>query len=75
MWQELDIKINYKKGSDNHIANNLSILESSSNMQEQRQMMEEFIEKKLLELEVTELPWYADIVNYLDSGLFPPGAY
>lgn len=35
---------------------------------------EEFPNEQLLVLEVTELPWYANIVNYLFRGLLPPGA-
>ena len=36
-------------------------------MVEKRKIKEEFCDEKLLALEVTELPWYADIVNYLVS--------
>lgn len=42
-------------------------------MGEQRKIREEFPDEKLMALEVTDLPWYADIVNYLVSGLFSLG--
>ena len=64
-----------RRGYENQIADNLPRLESLLNVGEHGHMREEFPFEQLLALEVTELPWYADIVNYLDSGLFPPGAY
>ena len=43
-------------------------------MGEQRKIREEFPDEKLMALEVTDLPWYADIVNYFVSSLFQLGA-
>lgn len=71
LLQEFDIEIKDRKGCENLIADHLSMLESSSHVEEQMQIKEEFPEEQLLALEVTELPWYADIVNYLVSGVFP----
>jgi len=74
LLQEFDIDIKDRRGSENQIADHLSRLESSSHVGEQGQIREEFPDEQLLALGVNELPWYADIVNYLVSGLFPPGA-
>lgn len=74
LLQEFDIEIKDRRGSKNQIANHLSRLESLSHVGEQRKIREEFPDEKLLAQKVTKLPWYADIVNYLVSSLFSPGA-
>lgn len=73
LLQEFDIEIKYRRGSEIQIENYLSRFESSSHMGEKRKIREELPYDQLLALEVTELPWYDDIM-YLVSGLFPPGA-
>ncbi|XP_015169788.1 uncharacterized protein [Solanum tuberosum] len=72
--REFDIEIKDQRGYENHIADHLSRLESSSHVGEQGQIREHFFDEKLLALEETQLPWYANIVNYLVIGLFPLGA-
>lgn len=50
-------------------------MESSSHLGDKEKIKDEFPDEKLLPLEVTELPWYADIVNFFVSDLFPPGPH
>ncbi|XP_055812065.1 uncharacterized protein LOC129881982 [Solanum dulcamara] len=74
LLQEFDIEIKDRRGCENQIADHLSRLEGSPHVAEQEPIKEEFPDEQLLEIEVQDLPWYADIVNYLVSGVFPPDA-
>lgn len=69
--QKFDIKIQDHKGCENQIADHLSRLESETHIVEQGRIREEFPNEQLLALEVTELPWYTDIINFLVSEVFP----
>ena len=69
-----DIEIKDRRGSEKQIADHLSRLESLSHVGEQVQIRKHFLDEQLLVLELLELPWYADYVNYLVRGLFPPCA-
>lgn len=72
--QEFDIEIMDRRDSENQIVDHISRLECLLHVGEHGKIREEFLDEKLLALEVTKLPWYANIVCYLDRGLFPPGA-
>lgn len=69
--QEFDIEVKDRRGCENQIADHLSRLESSTHVEEQKQIKEEFPDEQLMTVELAELPWYADLVNYLVSGVFP----
>lgn len=68
--QEFDLEIKDWKGSKNQIANHLSRLEDSSHVVNKGKIREEFLDEQLLALEITQVLWYANIVNYLVSGIF-----
>lgn len=70
--QKFDIEIQDREGCENQIADHLSKLESDTHIIEQGPIKEEFQDGKLLALEVSKLPWYVDIVNFMVSGIFPP---
>lgn len=36
--------------------------------------MEEFPNEQVLALKIAKFPWYADVMNYLMSKVFPPNA-
>lgn len=40
----------------------------------EEQICEEFPDEKFLALDISQVPWYADIVNFLVSGFFSPEA-
>ncbi|XP_055814109.1 uncharacterized protein LOC129883475 [Solanum dulcamara] len=63
-----------RRGCKNQVADHLSRLEDSSHVGEQKSIKEEFPDEQLLAIEVQELPWYADIMNYIISGVFSPDA-
>ncbi|KAM1990386.1 hypothetical protein ACFX15_031656 [Malus domestica] len=67
LFQEFDIEIQDKKGSENVMADHLSHM-----MHEEDAMPipETFSDEQLLSIEVS-VPWYADLVNYLVSKQVP----
>ena len=74
LLQEFDLEIRDGKGTKNQIADHLSRLEDLTYVKNLGQIREEFLVKQLLALDIAQVPWYANIVNFLVSGLFPPGA-
>jgi hypothetical protein len=66
--QEFDLEIRDKKGSDNVVVDHLSrnFLESSL-----IPVHDSFLDEQLFEIMPQEIPWYADIVNYLATSKIP----
>ena len=60
--QEFDIVIKDKKGSENVVANHLSLLKNKEVTKEEPEVKGEFPDKFLLQ--VTTRPWFADVANY-----------
>nr|XP_027096219.1 uncharacterized protein LOC113716121 [Coffea arabica] len=69
LLQEFDLEIRDKKGSENLVADHLSriLVEEDS-----EPLKDAFPEEHLFSLN-SQLPWYADLVNYLVTGDFPAG--
>ena len=71
LLQEFDMKIKDKKGCDNVIADHLSRVERNKAEEEEAGLTENFLDEQLFQFSF-QLPWYADIVNYLACGVVPP---
>ena len=73
MLQELDWEVRDKKGSENLVANHLSRLDQDGLKKNDDgvPINETFHDEHLLKVVSKELPWYADIANYLVSGVLP----
>ena len=71
LLQEFDLEIKNKKGSDNVIANHLSVMENPTEEERGTKIEENFHDEQLFQVSV-QTPWYADIVNFLACGLMPP---
>ena len=71
LLQEFDLEIKDKKGCDNVIADHLSRVEKTKVEEEAAELTENFPDEQLFQLSF-QLPWYADIVNYLACGVVPP---
>ncbi|XP_038973113.1 uncharacterized protein LOC120105094 [Phoenix dactylifera] len=69
LLQEFDLEIRDKRGMENVVADHLSRLEGQSRADEVP-INESFPDEQLLVVSV--IPWYADFVNYLVSGIVPP---
>ena len=70
LLQEFDLEIKDKKGCDNVIADHLSRVERSTEEEEKATLTENFPDEQLFKVSF-QLPWYADIVNYLACGVVP----
>ena len=68
LLQEFDIEIRDKKGTENVVADHLSRI---VNQEDESQINESFPDEQLYAVTFKDLPWYADIVNYLVSGILP----
>ena len=71
LLQEFDLEIKDKKGCDNVIVDHLSRVEKNKVEEEEAELTENFPDEQLFKLSF-QLPWYADIVNYLACGVVPP---
>ena len=69
--QEFDLEIKDKRGCDNVIDDHLSRVERNKAEEEEAGLTENFPDEQLFQLSF-QLPWYADIVNYLACGVAPP---
>ena len=70
LLQEFDLEIKDKKGTENLVADHLSMLEGP---RDEVQVKDDFPDEKLLEIEDKKLtPWFADYVNYLVAKVIPP---
>ena len=70
LLQEFDLKIKDKKGCDNVIADHLSRVEQNETENEETELKENFPDEQLFKVSF-QIPWYADIVNYLACGVVP----
>jgi hypothetical protein len=68
LLQEFDLEIRDKKGSDNVVADHLSRIFIESSL---IPVHDSFPDEQLFEITPKEVPWYADIVNYLAIGKIP----
>ena len=71
LLQEFDLEIKDRKGCDNVIADHLSRIEKATVKKEGTKLAENFQDEQLFQLSF-QLPWYADIVNFLACGVMPP---
>ena len=71
LLQEFDLEIKNKKGCDNVIVDHLSRVEKTTMKEEEMEVAENFPDEQLFKLSF-QLPWYADIVNFLACGVIPP---
>ena len=68
LLQEFDLEIKDKKGCDNVIADHLSRVEQKETGKEEIKLKENFPDEQLFKVSF-QIPWYADIVNYLACGV------
>ena len=72
LLQEFDLEIKDKKGSDNVIADHLSILGKTTEEEKGSEIAENFPDEQVFLLSV-QAHWYDNIVNYLACGIMPYG--
>lgn len=69
LLSEFDLEIKDKRGTENRVADHLSRL---VHVEDELRLQETFPDEQLFSANVT-LPWYANMVNYLVTNMFPPG--
>ncbi|PIN22510.1 DNA-directed DNA polymerase [Handroanthus impetiginosus] len=69
----LDLEIRDRKGTENQIADHLSRLEYPTKTNKPNLINDNFPDKQLLAIVASDVPWYADIVNYLTCGIITFG--
>ena len=70
LLQEFDLEIKDKKGCDIVIADHLSRVKRNTAEEDKVILTENFPDEQLFKVSF-QLPWYADIVNYLACGVVP----
>ncbi|KAI3684649.1 hypothetical protein L6452_33874 [Arctium lappa] len=71
LLQEFDLEIVDRKGIDNQVADHLSRLEKPSEDKGEGDIIDTFPDERILMLQHSELPWFADMANYLACGIRP----
>nr|XP_016509079.1 PREDICTED: uncharacterized protein LOC107826602 [Nicotiana tabacum] len=70
---EFDFEVKDRKGTQNQVADHLSRLEEAGRPKVDLEINDAFPDEHILALPSTFAPWYADIANYLVSGLILDG--
>ncbi|XP_021717023.1 uncharacterized protein LOC110684893 [Chenopodium quinoa] len=70
--QTFDVEIRDKKGAKNVVADCLSRLEDFQIPDDGFPIEDRMLDDSLYAINMMELPWFADLVNYLACGEFPP---
>ncbi|KAJ9552032.1 hypothetical protein OSB04_016077 [Centaurea solstitialis] len=68
LLQEFDLEIVDRKGTENQVADHLSRIEKP--VEPEGEITDTFPDERILSVEV-EMPWFADIANYLACGIKP----
>ena len=71
LLQEFDLEIKDRKGTENQVADHLSRLEEG-NKESREPIRESFPDEQILAISQAQIPWYADIVNFLVTERLPP---
>nr|XP_016451768.1 PREDICTED: uncharacterized protein LOC107776393 [Nicotiana tabacum] len=72
LLQEFDLEIRDRKEIENQVADHLSRLENRNHVAEGDAIKETFPDEQLLAITSSTVPWYADYVNFIVSGVTPP---
>ena len=68
----LTLKLGIKEELENVVADHLSRLEDSQTHDDGSPIEDRMLDDFLYAIEAKELPWFADLVNFLACGEFPP---
>ncbi|XP_070004200.1 uncharacterized protein [Nicotiana sylvestris] len=71
LLQEFDLEIMDRKGSENQVANHLSRLEEKGSPCDDLEINDSFPDEQLLAVSMNNMPWSADVSNYLVTGVIP----
>ncbi|XP_070007575.1 uncharacterized protein [Nicotiana sylvestris] len=69
LLQEFDLEIVDHKGSENQVADHLSRLEEEGRPSDDLEINDAFPDEQLLAVSMHDMPWFADVANYLVTGI------
>ncbi|XP_075091841.1 putative mitochondrial protein AtMg00860 [Nicotiana tabacum] len=70
-YEKFDLEIRDRKGTENQVVDQLSMLEGAEKNVEVEEIVETFPDEKILATSLEVAPWYADIAKYLACGIIP----
>ncbi|XP_070008020.1 uncharacterized protein [Nicotiana sylvestris] len=71
LLQEFDFDIIDRKRSKNQMEDHLSQLEEEGRPHDGLEINDSFPDEQLISMSLTGMPWFADVANYLMSGIVP----
>ncbi|XP_070044844.1 uncharacterized protein [Nicotiana tomentosiformis] len=71
LLQEFDIDIQDRKRSENEVADHLSHLEEEGRPHDGLEINDTFPDEQLLAISMKEVPWFADLANFVVGGIIP----
>ncbi|XP_070042889.1 uncharacterized protein [Nicotiana tomentosiformis] len=71
LLQEFDIDTQDRKYSENQVADHLSRLEEEGRPHDGLEIIDSFPDEQLLAISMKEVPWFADLENFLMCGIIP----
>ncbi|XP_070014194.1 uncharacterized protein [Nicotiana sylvestris] len=71
LLQEFDFDFIDRKGSENQVADHLSLLEEEGRPHDGLETNDSFPDEQLLSMSLTGMPWFTDVANYLVSEIVP----
>ncbi|XP_070054220.1 uncharacterized protein [Nicotiana tomentosiformis] len=71
LLQEFDLEIQDRKGSENQVVDHFSCLEEEGRPHDGLEINNSFPNEQLLSISMIGMPWFANLANYLVSGIIP----
>ncbi|XP_070013822.1 uncharacterized protein [Nicotiana sylvestris] len=71
LLQEFDLEIVDRKGCEDQVADHLSRLEEEGRPRDGLEINDSFPDEKFLFMSVNGMPWFADVANFLVTGIVP----
>ncbi|XP_070012396.1 uncharacterized protein [Nicotiana sylvestris] len=73
LLQEFDLEIMDRKGCENQVVDHLSHWEEEGRPRDGLEINDSFPDEQLLSVSVNSMPWFANIANFLITGIVPVG--
>ncbi|XP_070022241.1 uncharacterized protein [Nicotiana sylvestris] len=70
-WDQFDLEIMDRKGRENQVADHLYRLEAEGRASDGLEINDAFPDKQLLVVSIHDMSWFADVANYLVTGIIP----
>ncbi|XP_070004062.1 uncharacterized protein [Nicotiana sylvestris] len=71
MGSKFDLEIVDRKGSENQVTDHLSHLEEERRPHDGQEINDSFPDEQLLSVSMNDMPWFANVANFLVTGIIP----